>query len=74
MAMIYTLVTSAKEWLSETYGNDVGIEDSEENDAAKDEVQWLFCIGFSLHLSCVIFNNLKGLILAEPIDTMELEE
>lgn len=39
MAMIYTLVTSAKEWLSETYGNDVGIEDSEENDAAKDEVQ-----------------------------------
>lgn len=39
MAMIYTLVTSAKEWLSEAYGNDVGIEDSEENDAVKDEVQ-----------------------------------
>ncbi|CAL9145038.1 unnamed protein product, partial [Musa hybrid cultivar] len=38
MAMIYTLVTSAKEWLSEAYGNDVGIEDSEENDAAKDEI------------------------------------
>ncbi|RWW68206.1 hypothetical protein BHE74_00024286 [Ensete ventricosum] len=38
MAMIYTLVTSAKEWLSETYGNDVGIEDSEENDTAKDEI------------------------------------
>ncbi|CAL9775612.1 uncharacterized protein LOC135645226 [Musa acuminata AAA Group] len=38
MAMIYTLVTSAKEWLSEAYGNDVGIEDSEENDAVKDEI------------------------------------
>lgn len=37
MAMIYTLVTSAKEWLSEKYGND-SAADNDENDTAKDEV------------------------------------
>ena len=35
MAMIYTLVTSAKEWLSERYGQDA---DAEEEEAVKDEV------------------------------------
>ncbi|WOL03026.1 RWD domain-containing protein 1 [Canna indica] len=38
MAMVYTLVTSAKEWLSEKYGNEDAVEDSEDTDAAKDEV------------------------------------
>ncbi|OMO70855.1 hypothetical protein CCACVL1_18618 [Corchorus capsularis] len=37
MAMIYTLVTSAKEWLSERYGQDAEAEDAEEEEA-KDEV------------------------------------
>ncbi|XP_020098790.1 RWD domain-containing protein 1 isoform X2 [Ananas comosus] len=38
MAMIYTLVTSAKEWLSEKFGHDVPVEDTEETDTAKDDV------------------------------------
>lgn len=42
MAMIYTLVTSAKEWLSEKYGNETVVDDSDDSDAAKDEVSWYF--------------------------------
>lgn len=38
MAMIYTLVTSAKEWLSEKYGQDTSIEDAIAEEAAKDDV------------------------------------
>lgn len=39
MAMIYTLVTSAKEWLSEQYGQDTSIEDAiAAEEAAKDDV------------------------------------
>lgn len=39
MAMIYTLVTSAKEWLSERYGQDADAENAqEEEEAKKDEV------------------------------------
>lgn len=41
MAMIYTLVTSAKEWLSEQYCQDTSIEDAEAEEAAKDDV-WIF--------------------------------
>lgn len=37
MAMVYTLVTSAKEWLCERFAQD-GEADAEEEDAAKDEV------------------------------------
>ncbi|KAK6148784.1 hypothetical protein DH2020_016309 [Rehmannia glutinosa] len=37
MAMVYTLVTSAKEWLSERFSQDAD-EDAEEDEAAKDEV------------------------------------
>ncbi|KAG6517452.1 hypothetical protein ZIOFF_020844 [Zingiber officinale] len=37
MAMIYTLVTSAKEWLSDKYRNDAAA-DNDENDASKDEI------------------------------------
>ncbi|KAL4368082.1 hypothetical protein GQ457_05G025090 [Hibiscus cannabinus] len=38
MAMIYTLVTSAKEWLSEKYGQDADADDVEEEESTKDEV------------------------------------
>ncbi|KAE8714761.1 glutamate dehydrogenase family protein [Hibiscus syriacus] len=38
MAMIYTLVTSAKEWLSERYGQDADADDVEEEESTKDEV------------------------------------
>ncbi|KAL6496972.1 hypothetical protein OROGR_028901 [Orobanche gracilis] len=38
MAMVYTLVTSAKEWLSERFAQDAGDEDAGENEAAKDEI------------------------------------
>lgn len=38
MAMVYTLVTSAKEWLSERFSQDNGDENAEEDGVAKDEV------------------------------------
>lgn len=38
MAMVYTLVSSAKEWLGERYAIDTGVEDTEEEDKAKDDV------------------------------------
>ncbi|CAN6570837.1 unnamed protein product [Malus baccata var. baccata] len=38
MAMIYTLVTSAKDWLSEQYCQDTSLEDAEAEEAAKDDV------------------------------------
>lgn len=41
MAMIYTLVTSAKEWLSERFEQDSTIENAKAEEAAKDEVDVL---------------------------------
>lgn len=38
MAMVYTLVTSAKEWLSEKFGQDDAEEDSEEADKEKEDI------------------------------------
>ncbi|XVF26916.1 hypothetical protein REPUB_Repub14bG0061500 [Reevesia pubescens] len=38
MAMIYTLVASAKEWLSERYSQDADADNAEEEEATKDEV------------------------------------
>jgi hypothetical protein len=38
--MVYTLVTSAKEWLSERYSQDASNEDIENEEAAKDDV-WI---------------------------------
>ncbi|KAL0715365.1 hypothetical protein Bca4012_064687 [Brassica carinata] len=38
MAMIYTLVSSAKDWLSEHYGQDDGVDYAEEEAAKEDEV------------------------------------
>ncbi|KAF8393492.1 hypothetical protein HHK36_021736 [Tetracentron sinense] len=38
MAMVYTLVASAKDWLSERFRQDTGIEDSEEEDTPKDDI------------------------------------
>lgn len=47
MAMIYTLVTSAKEWLSERYSQDADDENIEDEEAAKDEVWMSLCIMIS---------------------------
>lgn len=38
MAMIYTLVTSAKEWLREKFGHTEDFENGDDEDAAKDEI------------------------------------
>lgn len=38
MAMIYTLVTSTQEWLSEKFGQQDVVEDSEEADTAKEDI------------------------------------
>ncbi|CAD6238256.1 unnamed protein product [Miscanthus lutarioriparius] len=38
MAMVYTLVSSAKEWLSEKYGQNGGDEEPEETEAEEEEV------------------------------------
>ncbi|CAI9772547.1 unnamed protein product [Fraxinus pennsylvanica] len=40
MAMVYTLITSAKDWLSEKFAQDDGTENAEEDSAVKDDV-WL---------------------------------
>ena len=42
MAMIYTLVTSAKEWLSERFAQDGDAENADEDEVAKDEVLLFF--------------------------------
>ncbi|CAO2814691.1 unnamed protein product [Amaranthus hypochondriacus] len=38
MAMVYTLVTSAKDWLSERFGQDGAVESAADDEMAKDEV------------------------------------
>lgn len=38
MAMVYTLVTSAKEWLSEKYGQAAGNDIIEDGQAEKEDV------------------------------------
>lgn len=38
MAMVYTLVTSVQEWLSERFGQDANVENSEEEETEKDDV------------------------------------
>lgn len=38
MAMVYTLVTSAQEWLGEKFGRDAEVEDSDDTETAKDEI------------------------------------
>lgn len=38
MAMVYTLVSSAKEWLSERFGQDANAENNAEDEIAKEEV------------------------------------
>ena len=49
MAMVYTLVSSAKEWLSEKYGQNGGDEEPEETEAEEEEVYTysLVCSAFS---------------------------
>lgn len=38
MAMVYTLVTSSKDWLSERFGQDSNLESAEAEERAKDDV------------------------------------
>lgn len=38
MSMVYTLVTSAKDWLSERFAQDDDVENTEEDENAKDEI------------------------------------
>ncbi|KAH9300344.1 hypothetical protein KI387_011927, partial [Taxus chinensis] len=38
MAMIYTLVTSAKEWLTEKYSSNKDFDDGDDEDAVKDDI------------------------------------
>lgn len=59
MAMIYTLVTSAKEWLSENFGHEVAVEDSEETDTTKDDV-WLFVLAMIQLFSDNMFLTLRS--------------
>lgn len=47
MAMVYTLVTSAKEWLSERFSQEDDIDNTEEDENAKVEV-WLFWPDFNM--------------------------
>lgn len=61
MAMIYTLVTSAQEWLSERFGQDANIENDEAEVAAKDDV-WAFSNFFSF-LSPLFYFSFVSYIL-----------
>ena len=54
MAMVYTLVTSAKEWLSERYGQDTSNEDIENEEAAKDDVWIPVFWFFSFFVGCIL--------------------
>ncbi|KAL6996364.1 hypothetical protein U1Q18_006493 [Sarracenia purpurea var. burkii] len=38
MAMVYTLVTSAKEWLCERFAQDAGMENTDDEETTKDEI------------------------------------
>lgn len=44
MAMVYTLVSSAQDWLSEKYGQNAGDGESEENEAEEEEVQLTYSL------------------------------
>ena len=51
MAMVYTLVSSAKEWLSEKYGQNGGDEEPDETEEKEEEVYifpYMLCISFSM--------------------------
>lgn len=61
MAMIYTLVTSAQEWLSERFGQDANIENDVAEVAAKDDV-WAFSNFFSF-LSPLFYFSFVSYIL-----------
>jgi hypothetical protein len=48
MAMVYTLVSSAKEWLSEIYGQNGGDEEPEETEAEEEVYTYsVVCSAFS---------------------------
>jgi len=62
MAMVYTLVTSAKEWLSERYSQDASNEDIENEEAAKDDV-WIPVFWFFSFLLAVFLLDLSENII-----------
>ena len=55
MAMVYTLVSSAKEWLSEKYGQNGGDEEPEETEPEEEEVYT-----YSLVCSAFFFMNCRN--------------
>lgn len=54
MAMVYTLVTSAKEWLTAKFSQGAGMESNEEEEMAKDDV-CLFFPSFNMFFSPSLF-------------------
>lgn len=55
MAMVYTLVTSAKDWLAERFSQDDGSDNAGDAEAAKDDVCVLFHLfSFLLHTSSLV--------------------
>lgn len=53
MAMIYTLVASVKEWISERFCQDANIENANAEEAAKEDV-WVF-LNFSYFLFLLVY-------------------
>lgn len=58
MAMVYTLVASAKEWLTEHYGQNGGDEQPEETEAEEEEVSLNLLFVNLLELSSLFFVGL----------------
>ena len=59
MTMVYTLVTSAKEWFSERFDQDTTNDNIEEQTANKDEVCFQFSICILDILIIVEFGNIR---------------
>eukprot|EP01018_Ginkgo_biloba_P001293 Gb_16059 [translate_table: standard] len=64
MAMIYTLVTSAKEWLREKYGHDADAENGEAEDTSKDDKNvsyyWKLSVISAISIKLEVKINVSG--------------
>lgn len=58
MAMVYTLVTSAKEWLSERYSQDTSNDNAGEEEVEKEDV-WLCVLYLWFHYTGYRFTKFK---------------